>query len=464
MFLKTDDEQTISALSTAPGTGGIAVIRVSGSEALSIGRKLCRFLPEKPESHRAYFGICRDAETGEQLDEVLVTYFEQGRSFTGDETIEISCHGSQVLTATILKSLIQAGSRLARRGEFTYRAFMNGKLDLVQAESVLSLIESQTRESAKVALRQLQGELSDDFQSIESALTGILAHLEASIDFSTEGLETIEPTRLAAQTEQLSKKVDRLIGSYSKGRILREGLQIALIGRPNAGKSSLLNALVREERAIVTSIAGTTRDLIEGRVTIEGIPVTYVDTAGLRETENEIEKIGIERSRSAMSRSDLLFYVVDLTQSNWFEDVADQLDDANPNTYLVFNKADLDSTGELKKSVMKTLENTKVFGRVFWISALKSDGLDEIEEMIRSRIQALGSENSNVVTQARHLELLSIVRSSLQTAHRLMSAESSPEFIAFELQGAIRAVHELLGKEFDEQVIDRIFKEFCLGK
>lgn len=464
MLLKADDEQTISALSTAPGTGGIAVIRVSGSEALAIARKLCRFLPEMPESHRVFFGICRDPETNEALDEVLVTYFADGRSFTGEETIEISCHGSQVLAATLLKALIRAGSRLARRGEFTYRAFMNGRIDLVQAESVLSLIESQTRESAKIALRQLQGELSQDFESFETALLGILAHLEASIDFSTEGLETISPSQLAAQTEDLLQKIDRLIGSYSRGRILRDGLQVALIGRPNAGKSSLLNALVREDRAIVTSVAGTTRDLVEGRVSVDGIPVTYIDTAGLRETENEIEKIGIERSRSAMARADVIFYVIDPTQQDWFEDVLSYLEEANPNAYFLFNKADLDSHGELKKSVMNSLEKTGSLGRVFWVSALNSASLSAIEEMIRARIQALGAENSTAITQTRHVELLEMMRTCLKSALRLMKDESSPEFIAFELQGAIRAIHELLGKEFDEQVIDRIFKEFCLGK
>ncbi len=464
MYFKAGDDDTICALSTAPGTGGIAVIRISGNQALQLTRKICRFLPEKAESHRIYFGNCRALENGEPIDEVVVSYFADGRSFTGEETAEISCHGGQVISTAILKELVKTGCRMARRGEFTYRAFMNGRLDLVQAESVLSLIESQTQKSAKVALRQLQGRLSSDFSAIENDLLWILAHLEASIDFSTEGLETISPSALAEKTIGLQSQIQKLISSYQKGRLIKEGLQVALVGRPNAGKSSLLNALLKEDRAIVTAHAGTTRDLVEGQISLNGIPVTFVDTAGLRETENEVERIGIERSRLAMDRADFVFYVIDPTQEDWVEDVETFYAEQRPNSFFLFNKSDLDKDGQLKNSTLKSIEYMEILGRVFWISAVTSSGLDVVETMIAEHAKALDSENSNVVTQARHLELLEKIQSCLASALGLMREDSSPEFIAFELQEAIRVVHELLGKEFDEQVIDRIFKEFCLGK
>jgi tRNA modification GTPase len=464
MVFKVGDEDTICALSTPPGVGGIAVIRVSGEKALEITRKLCSFLPEKPVSHRIFHGILSACDSPEEIDEVVVAFFAHGRSFTGEETTEISCHGGPVVTSTILKELVKAGSRMARRGEFTYRAFMNGRLDLVQAESILALIESQSRQSAKVSLRQLQGHLSADFQTIENDLLWILAHLEASIDFSTEGLETVSTSELSSRTLALMDHVHKLVSSYGQGRLMAEGLQIALVGRPNAGKSSLLNALLKEDRAIVTAHAGTTRDLVEGRLSFSGVPVTFVDTAGLRETENEVERIGIQRSRSAMERSDFVFYVLDFTQQGWREDLREFQAETRPNSYYVFNKIDLDLSGQLKAEAIEALGKLEGGHPVLWVSATAGEGLEKIEELVASQAQALDSETSNVVTQARHLELLKKIHSCLIRALGLMREDSSPEFIAFELQESVRSIHELLGKEFDEQVIDRIFKEFCLGK
>jgi tRNA modification GTPase len=369
-----------------------------------------------------------------------------------------------VVTSTILKELVKAGCRMAGRGEFTYRAFMNGRLDLVQAESILSLIESQSRQSAKVSLRQLQGHLSADFQTIENELLWILAHLEASIDFSTEGLETVSTSELSDRTLSLMDHVQKLVASYGQGRLITEGLQVALVGRPNAGKSSLLNALLKEDRAIVTAHAGTTRDLVEGRLSFSGVPVTFVDTAGLRETENEVEKIGIQRSRSAMERSDFVFYILDCSQPGWREDLAEFQSEMRPNSYFVFNKVDLDQDGRLRAAAAQAVEGFSGLNGVFWVSAVTGAGLEKIEDLVACHAQSLDSETSNVVTQARHMELLKKIHSCLTRALGLMRDDSSPEFIAFELQESVRSIHELLGKEFDEQVIDRIFKEFCLGK
>lgn len=465
MLFRAGDEDTICALSTPPGLGGIAVIRVSGTKAAATVRKLCGFLPEKPESHRVYYGILKTHEVKESLDEVLVAYFAQGRSFTGEETIEISCHGGEAVTAGILRELIAAGCRLANRGEFTYRAFMNGRLDLVQAESVLSLIESRSNQAAKIALRQLQGRLSSQFSIIEDGLVWMLAHLEASIDFSTEDIEVVADDELLSRAGQLIDLVKELIGSYEKGRLLKDGLEVALVGPPNVGKSSLLNAFLGEERAIVTAHAGTTRDTIEGRLSFEGLPVTFVDTAGLRETDNEVERLGIERSISARKKADFVFHVVDLDSDSMKEKSVWESVKSSANEFVLVNKIDLDIGGSKRRDLETFLKNLDLdLAKAFWVSARTSEGMDVVTTFLKAKGRELESESSNVVTQVRHLELLSKIHSSLSAATRLIREASSPEFIAFELQEAVRAIHELLGKEFDEQVIDRIFKEFCLGK
>lgn len=511
MFNKVGDDDTICALSTPPGAGGIAVVRVSGPRALQIGRKLCPFLPEQPESHKIYYGFCRavsenkhdlhqqqlmfekqsmftkqDSVTNpdsdykqdlvvppargssvpsgdQQLDEVLVSYFKVGRSFTGEETLEISCHGGPIIVSNILKELVAAGCRTAKRGEFTYRAFMNGRLDLIQAESVLGLIESQSKQASRVALRQLQGQLSAEFSRVEDDLLWILANLEASIDFSSEGIEVISAEALESRAGALLQFIDKLLKSYGQGRILREGLQVAIVGRPNAGKSSLMNALLREDRSIVTAHAGTTRDLVEGRLFINGVPVTFVDTAGIRDTENEIEKIGIQRSQGAIEKSDLVFFVMDLA-SLWCEDLEFFAKNRPFQAYFIFNKLDLDPSGAARQASEEALEAMGLSQFGLWISAQSREGIDSIEEMMGRLVQQADSDSSNIITQARHFELLQKIQSCLLSAISLIKSDSSPEFIAFELQESIRAIHELLGKEFDEQVIDRIFKEFCLGK
>lgn len=464
MLIRAGDADTICALSTPPGVGGIAVVRVSGDGSLEICRKICSFLPEAPSSHRVFYGIAKTADLAGPIDEVLVTYFAEGRSFTGEETIEVSCHGGPVMTSSLLKELVLSGARVARPGEFTYRAFMNGRIDLVQAESVLSLIESRSKQSARVALRQLQGHLSSDFGGIEDDLVWILAHLEAGIDFSTEGIELVSQPALLERIDSVLDVVSRLIGSYSQGRLLREGLEIALAGRPNAGKSSLLNAFLGEERAIVTPHAGTTRDTIEGQITIGGFPVTFVDTAGLRETENEIEVIGIDRTFKAMKRADLVFMVLDTTAIE-DDSMGALLDGADQRTYFLLNKVDLDeSETGLRKLVLELEKRSLPRDRIFPVSARTRSGLRELETRISTLSKTVGAESSNVVTQARHVELLEKIQSCVVAARGLVSDGASPEFIAFELQESVRAIHELLGKEFNEQVIDRIFKEFCLGK
>ncbi|MCM2281604.1 MAG: tRNA uridine-5-carboxymethylaminomethyl(34) synthesis GTPase MnmE [Bdellovibrionaceae bacterium] len=469
-----DDHATICALSTPPGVGGIAVLRVSGPDAFQFTRKVCRFLPVQPESHRIYFGTARCLDDGDSVDEVLVSCFAEGRSFTGEETAEISCHGNPVLVATLLKLLVEAGCRPARPGEFTFRSFMNGRMDLVQAEGVLSLIESQSRPAARLALRQLKGRLSEELSRVEDGLIWILAQLEASIDFSTEGIEVIPSQTLLARAREVQEACERLLESYSQGRLLAEGVQVALVGRPNVGKSSLLNAIVQEDRAIVTAVPGTTRDLVEGRFAVNGVPVTIIDTAGLRETTDEVERIGISRTRQALDKSDLVFHVIEVGRPLQ-EDEREDLRDFRSNADLserarhVFLVNKVDSPDQQEQVAMRLAELndigiSKQNSKVFEVSARTRNGLSELENFLKGYVRSDASESSSVLTQARHFEGVQKIHSCLMRALALITSDTSAEFIAFELQDAIRAIHELLGKELNEQVIDRIFKEFCLGK
>jgi tRNA modification GTPase len=401
----------------------------------------------------------------------VVSCFAEGHSFTGEETAEISCHGGNVMTASILRELVAAGCVMAKPGEFTFRAFMNGRLDLVQAEGVLGLIESQSRQAARVALRQLKGRLSEELHVVEDGLVWILAQLEASIDFSTEGIEVIPSKIVIERAQKVQTTVEKLLASYSQGRLLAEGLTVALVGRPNVGKSSLLNSLVGEDRAIVTAQPGTTRDLVEGKIAFNGVPVTFIDTAGLRDTADEVEKIGIERTKKTLEKSDIVLHVLDVTRPFFADELADLKKISSTGGWdrhsIVFNKLDADPNGALTDICLEELQRNGIDipqKNTFSLSAKTRTGLKSLEEFVSAKVQSDASESAAVITQARHFELLQKIQSCLVRAVALITKDESAEFIAFELQDAIRAIHELLGKEFHEQVIDRIFKEFCLGK
>ena len=466
--LRAGDQDVIAALSTAPGIGAIAVLRISGAKSWSLIRKLAPFLPAQPESHRAYFGRLVDpSNSAEVLDEVLLTTFAQGRSFTGEESAEISTHGGVDLPERVLQAILAQGARLAHPGEFTYRAFVNGRMDLVQAEAVLEAIESRSREASKMAMRHLKGELSSRYLEVEDGLLWMGAHIEASIDFSSEGIELKPSAELRDRGLQLSASLQRLINSYHQGRVVAHGLRVALVGAPNAGKSSLLNALVGEERAIVTPEAGTTRDLIEVESRWKGLDLKWMDTAGLRESESVAEKLGIEKTLKARSEADIVLIVIDLSSPDWRTLLGDFVRGGRPEEVYVFNKVDLDQSGEWTAASEAEAESLGVLERSFWISASSRMGLENllvgIECAFKRGLKG-GSGDDVLVTQARHVESLERIHEALQKALVLIEKESSPELVAFELKVGVQEIHRLLGKEFHEQVIDRVFKEFCLGK
>ncbi|WII73022.1 tRNA uridine-5-carboxymethylaminomethyl(34) synthesis GTPase MnmE [Bdellovibrio sp. 22V] len=480
MFRGDRDQDTICAVSTPHGVGGISVIRVSGPRTLSIVSQICQFLPEHPESHKVYFGVLTatssDHETSNEIDEVLATYFKHGRSFTGEEVIEISCHGSPVICQSILQQLVLLGARPADRGEFTYRAFMNGKLDLVQAESVLSLIESQSQQAARLALRQLKGSVSHKLEDIENDMTWILAHAEAGIDFSTEGIKVVENDVVLGRLDKIENGLEELVGTFKVGRLLKDGFRVVLTGLPNVGKSSLLNLFLEDERAIVTDIPGTTRDVIHGDTSYKGVKFTFLDTAGLRESVSDlVEKIGIQKSREATGESDVVFFVFDIEQGLSAEELS-ILDGLDPQrTYILANKTDRLSASPTVESVEKSLKNSKFFQkigdlesflkrRVFFVSALDKKVRSRVLEELVKEFADLQMENTVLISNSRHLENLSRALENTRRSKGLVEQGMGEEFLAIELKEALIAIHETLGKRFDDQIMDRVFKEFCIGK
>lgn len=474
MSILARDHDTICAISTPPGVGGIAVIRVSGHGALSIARRICPFLPKKPESHRIYYGFAHEYETQTDLDEVLASYFGEGKSFTGEETLEISCHGGTIVSANLLHELIKAGARLANKGEFTYRAFLNRRIDLVQAESILGLIEANSKRSSRLAIRQLKGELSQFVDQLEESIHWVLAHLEANIDFAHEDIESADQKLLIERTREIFAGVDGVLAGYEQGRMVQDGVKVAIVGRPNAGKSSLMNALVGEDKSIVTDIEGTTRDRVEASFIFNGIRLTLVDTAGLRDTEDVIEVMGIERAKQALDEADLVLLVIDLL-SEFQGDELQFLEGVDADKVWIFgNKLDCVPDQEKTSRLGSWWQKASVILGQNWSgkkqpkmivgSALGANGLDELKTELQEFTNSDFAELSAVLANSRHFELFRNLRDSLGRGLKLFESSESPEFIAFELRDALFAIHELIGKQFDDQVLDKVFNEFCLGK
>ena len=469
------DTDTICAVSTPPGTGGISVIRVSGKKSLVLVKKLADFLPTQPTSHKIFYGNLVDPRNQEIIDEVLVSYFKEGSSFTGEETIEISAHGNLIIVENILNALVFCGARLADRGEFTYRAFMNNKIDLVQAESVLALIESKSKRANRLAQRQLQGSLSQELEKIEDELLWMSAHLEASIDFSTEGLDIVENSTLINRASSLQERLKKLVGTYESGRLIKDGIVCALIGQPNVGKSSLLNLLCESERAIVTDQAGTTRDTITTETSYAGIKFILTDTAGLRkESSDRIEKIGMERSRVASKEADFNLFIYDQSRGLDFEDM-EILKELDPKaTFILANKKDLPARDINKQAVsdsylgnfFKKNENPdqNPTSQMLSVSALDKGDRELILKMIAKQAVDIESQDTTIILNSRHFENLSKSMEFLRNAQQNLQKNLGAEFIALDLKEALLFIQKTLGKSFDDQIMDKVFKEFCLGK
>jgi tRNA modification GTPase len=463
------DEDTICAVATPPGKGGIAVIRVSGKDVVPVVQKACSFLPSIPESHRVYYGFFR--ADGQDIDEVLVSFFKEGRSFTGEPTVEISSHGSPTVTTQILECLIDSGARLAQPGEFTYRAFLSGRINLVQAEAVLGLIESQSRRASRLALQQLQGQSSKKIKKIEDLLIWALAHCEANIDFASEDIVFMGNEELLQQMSLTRNLIEELIHSFRLGRSLAEGVQVSILGSPNVGKSSLLNAFLGFEKAIVTEAPGTTRDIVEGEKHHLGVRLQFFDTAGIREAVDLVEKIGIEKSLRVHRETDFNLIGVDIAQ-----DLADtssllELRELDPKKCIViFNKVDKVTNVPVGTTLLSQLQAHLGLSFLsdrphFFVSAKDGSGIDEVLNYLTAPFLVRDSNDQSIaISSTRQLEGLTRSKTSLDAAIELLKKNESPEFVTFELQNALIPVQEVLGKQFDDDVLDRVFQEFCLGK
>jgi len=454
---------TIAAISTAVGEGGIAVIRVSGPEAVSEVSSL--FLSAQPlteaATHTVHYGFIIDPETKEKMEEVLVTLMRAPKSFTTEDVVEISAHGGVVSVRRIMELLLKQRIRLAEPGEFTKRAFLNGRIDLSQAEGVIDLIRSKSDKAFSVAFKQVEGDLSRRIQELRQTLIETLAHIEVNIDYPEHDVESMTSLFIQEKCGFVLTEIDRLLKTASQGKILREGITTAIVGRPNVGKSSLLNALSRQNRAIVTDIPGTTRDVIEEFITINNIPLKLLDTAGIRETLDVVEKIGVERSRTALNEADLILLV--LNNGDELNEEEQQLMEQinGRQSIVILNKMDLPQKVETEK--VKQFYKEEL---IVPMTVKEGEGVDRLEEAISSLFfeGKLESADLTYVSNVRHIALLHQTKRSLIDAIEAAEIFVPIDMIQIDVRMAWEQLGEIIGDTAQDSLIDQIFSQFCLGK
>lgn len=456
--IRTD---TIAAISTPLGEAGIGIVRLSGPDAEAIARKIFRpyRLPgDLWRSHHLLLGRIIDPVQGEIVDEVLLSLMRAPHSYTREDVIEINCHSGYAVLSRILHLVLEHGARLAAPGEFTQRAFLSGRIDLTQAEAVLEVIQARTAASLRIATQHLAGGLGQEIRALRDRLTDLVASVEATIDFPEE-VPDLAPAQVLADLQPLIDQIQALKDSYAQGRLFQEGLAVVIAGRPNVGKSSLLNRLLQEERAIVTEIPGTTRDVIEETISLQGLPVRLCDTAGLRAARDRVEELGIQRAQDRLAQADLILYLVDVSQPLSPEDVAQLTALANRSVLLVLNKCDLPTI------LAETALQSRWPYPVFKISALTGQGLEHLKAAIFQAALGNGLNLSGqIVTQARHRQNLAACLRFLEQGRDILRTGQPLELLALDLQEAARELGEILGEEIGEEVLERIFARFCLGK
>lgn len=449
-----DPEKTIAAIATPPGEGGIAVIRISGKEALSIAAEIFSGPVKNYKSHSAHFGkiLCRSKTV---LDEVLLLPMLAPRSYTGEDTVEIHCHGGSLITKRVLERVYAAGARPAEPGEFTFRAFINGKLDLTQAEAVQELIAAKNELSLNVAENQLQGSLSQKISSFQQELVDIAAILEAWVDFPEEGIEFSSLEQVVSSLEATKSKMQQLHATFHEGKIIHQGLNLCLCGAPNVGKSSLMNALLGTDRAIVTHLPGTTRDLLEADLFLGSLHFKLIDTAGIRPTEELIEREGIRRSKTAIQEADVILLVMDASRSATEEEHTLLTTLPQEKTLLVWNKIDVKAPEE-KISYPHTTQ----------ISAKEQKGLDALRSSIEGLIWKKGppSKEEVVLTNQRHFQALGEAIRSISAVIQGLKEEISPEFLASDMRQTLIELGTIIGTNITEDILTSIFSKFCIGK
>ena len=452
---------TIVAISTPPGNGGIGIVRMSGKEAFNIIEKI--FVPKNKSKIKGYsikYGNIID-DNKNIIDEVLVSYFVSPKSYTTENMCEINTHGNNIILKKILELCIKNGANLAEPGEFTKRAFLNGRIDLSQAESVIDLINSKSEKEQKAAINQLEGYLSIEINKIKAKILDLMADIEASIDYPEYDIEERTSQNIIDESKNILNMLKKLESTFEAGKILRDGVNVAIVGRPNAGKSSLLNAILKEDRAIVTNIEGTTRDTIEEYVTIKGILFKLIDTAGIRKADNEIEKIGIDKSRKALNEADLVIAIFDSTKKLTEEDkeIIEFIKDKN--SIILLNKSDL-KNNILKEEKIITGLNKKTIE----ISALEKTGIEELyNSMVELfRINEINTENTSIITNVRHKEAIGSAENSIKKVEKTIKENIPIDITAIYFKEAIEELNKITGESVTEDIINEIFSKFCLGK
>ena len=455
-------DDTIAAIATAIGESGLAVIRLSGPRALSIADKCfspagkTALKPSAAPSHTIHFGhAVRDGVT---VDEVLLSVMRAPRTFTREDVVEISCHGGMLPAKMVLDTLLENGARLAEPGEFTRRAFLNGRLDLAQAEAVADLIHSRTELALRAANEQLAGKLSQHINLLRDDMVKTLAHIEAHIDFPDEDIQPDTRDQLVSRLENAVASMDELLRTASEGQILRRGIRAAIIGRPNAGKSSLLNQLLGRDRAIVSPVPGTTRDTIEETANIRGLPVVFIDTAGLRDARDEIEQEGVRRSRQSLQQAELVLHVLDSSELITNEDGKYLTELDGKKRIVVLNKTDLPA-----QLVFPSRLNTLLSVRV---SCITGEGIEALKDAIRTLIWSgeIKAEMLEVMINSRHQDALNRAREATKRTLDAMRREETLDLVALDLRIAVNAIGEIVGKTTTEDLLDMIFSQFCIGK
>jgi tRNA modification GTPase len=465
-FMHLDD--TIVAIATAPGRGGIGVVRISGSDATKIARPMLR-LAHDLEAGGAHFGELIDLSNGERIDEVVVTFFAKPHSYTTDDVVEISCHGSPVVLRHVVEMTIDAGARLAEPGEFTMRAFLNGRIDLTQAEAVRDLIESQTLYQAQVAARQLEGALSKRLQPTKQKLVELIATMEAGVDFAEDDVSVIPNEQILARIAAVREPLQELLASFAFGKVVHEGLTLAIVGAPNVGKSSLFNRLVERERAIVTATPGTTRDLVTETVSIEGIPVRLIDTAGIRAATDEAESIGVRKSLEALAEADVVLVVLDASIREGANPEADLevLGKTERRTRLVvLNKVDLVPKDCVPGARLASGPTASAkLGHAVVTSALTGHGISELRKKILQLVGGDGAHReSGFLTNVRQQSLVQESIAALVKAAAAVPQKIPHEMILLDLYSALRPLDEITGATTAEDILNLIFSSFCIGK
>jgi tRNA modification GTPase len=453
-------EDTIAAVATPPGEGGIAIVRISGPDAEQIVATVFSqngASNGKLKSHRLYHGRIRDPRSDAILDEVLLTVMRKPRSYTGEDVVEIHCHGGLFLVREVLGLILSQGARQAEPGEFTKRAFFNGRIDLAQAEAVLDLIQAQTQEAVSLAAKQVEGGISAWVDEMRNALLDCMVQVEAAIDFPEEEIELLQRHQLSQKVNNLRKQIREIISTYEWGRLYREGAKVCICGRPNVGKSSLLNKLLGEERVIVTPVPGTTRDIIEESLNVGGLPVVLWDTAGLRETEDQVERIGVQLSKRYIDKADLVMLVLDGSDEFTPEDES-LLREIDKKKMIVLNKDDLP-----RRLHTERLEHLQSAG-IYSVSAKFGSGVEELKNGLRKILLGATAEAPVVITNLRHKSALIRCENALQNAEISICQNLSAEFVAVDLGGAKEALEEIIGKVDNDEILERVFSQFCIGK